>query len=215
MGIPHQSDAFGATWVAGVLFLAFVGLAWVNMNAPKQWRLMARSALQLRLGRQVLREELDLQDRGLLALLIVALTVVGLFLLQAGAEFQGLVFSLTAYGKVLLAALAIVLAQVVLLRLLSFLFQGDQGATEFLYTGLVLLAGVALLLLPLILLAAYQPSVRREVLLAGTALLALALLFRWLRGLVIGVGEHIPVRYILLYLCAAEMLPALLATRLL
>ena len=37
------------------------------------------------------------------------------------------------------------------------------------------------------------------------------LAYRWLRGVWIGLGEGVPLRYIILYFCAAELMPVLLA----
>jgi hypothetical protein len=44
----------------------------------------------------------------------------------------------------------------------------------------------------------------------GLAVVGFMLLYRWVRGTWIGVGEGVPVRYIIVYFCAAEILPVLL-----
>ena len=68
---------------------------------------------------------------------------------------------------------------------------------------------IALLLLPLITLMAYpyQPGWRTVLWKVGLALIACGILFRWIRALFIGVGYGISLRYIFIYLCAAEILP--------
>ena len=77
----------------------------------------------------------------------------------------------------------------------------------------LLLVATALAVLPVVVVAAYRPEARAWVLPLGGALAGAFLLFRWTRALWIGVGESVPLRYVLLYLCAAEVMPALLVMR--
>jgi len=65
--------------------------------------------------------------------------------------------------------------------------------------------------LPVSVLAAYQPVLRFWLIALGLGLLAAGLLYRWLRGALIGLGEGVPLRFLLLYICAAEIGPLALA----
>ena len=79
----------------------------------------------------------------------------------------------------------------------------------------LLLWSLGIALLPVVMLAAYWPEWRPGLLWTGLVLSALALLYRWVRGAWMGLGEGVPLRYIFLYLCAAEMLPLALVLHLL
>jgi hypothetical protein len=70
-------------------------------------------------------------------------------------------------------------------------------------------------LLPVVAVLAYRSEWRHELLWTGMVILALLLLYRWFRGGWLGLSEGVPGRHILLYLCAAEVLPALLLVSLL
>lgn len=165
----------------------------------------------MRLGRQSLRDELDLRDRTLIGLLLVASAIIGLFLWQGlhwgrGAEAPG-------YPMLAVVMVAVPTLQALLLQLVAAIAGTERGIREFLYTGLLLFILCGVVLLPVVALVAYHPDQRAALLRAGTALVALLLLWRWVRGAWIGLGEGLPLRYIILYLCAAEVVPVLAAIR--
>lgn len=201
-------DPLGAEWVTLLLLAAVAVLAWVNISAPKQWRLLAQAMFRMRLGRQALRDEVDLQDRTFIALLGTSVAVLTLF------GWQTWVLRMPAPPPsypLLLGLVALVLvAQVLQVRLVAWLFQGDGGLDEYLTTGLLLLILLGMALLPLAVFVAFRPGLRPWALLAGSALVAALLLYRWVRGVWIGRGEGVSPGYIILYLCAAEAVPLLL-----
>ena len=212
-GTPLMGDALGSEWTTVLLLGVLAVLAWTNRTAARKWRVLARGLFRMRLGRQLMREEIDLQDRSLLVLLGVSVLVLGLFGWQAGVVFAGWK---AGFGRYLAVAGMVALAVAVrflVLRLCGFLFQADGGIGEYLYTIVLLLVATALAVLPVVVVAAYRPEARAWVLPLGGALAGAFLLFRWTRALWIGVGESVPLRYLLLYLCAAEVMPALLVMR--
>jgi len=86
----------------------------------------------------------------------------------------------------------------------------DRGIAEYLSAGYLVFLLTGLLLLPTVVLMAYRSPWRPALLMVGAIVLALLLLFRWVRGAWVGLGEGLPLRYIILYLCAAEAIPILL-----
>ncbi|HRO98767.1 MAG TPA: DUF4271 domain-containing protein [Flavobacteriales bacterium] len=205
----RATDPLSAEWVTVLLLGLFVLLALINAGGSRKWRLLGQTVFRMRLGRQAMREELDLQDRSILGMLVLSIGVIGLFAWQ---YFQWTRMpGAPSYMMVLGVAVAVVLAQGLLLRVVGGLFKVDQGVAEHLYTGLLLvvLAGVALL--PVVVLMAYRAEYRGTLAPLGLAVVGTLLIYRWVRGTWIGVGEGVPVRYIILYFCAAEILPVLLA----
>jgi hypothetical protein len=214
MGKPTQpaadalraADPLNAEWVTVVLLLVILLMALIQVSSPRKWRLLGRSMFSLRLGKQALREEMDLQDRAFLGLLAIGTTLLALFgwqvmeLQRAGSSFPSLV------GVVL----AVVLGHYVLLRILGHMLRIDHGMQEYVYTGFLLFILAGLLVLPLVVFIAYQPTWRSWAVAGGGLVLGLLLLYRWLRGVWIGLGEGVPLRYIILYFCAAELIPVLL-----
>ena len=103
-----------------------------------------------------------------------------------------------------------VLVQLLVLALLGGLLRTDGGLSEHIYTGLLLFILGGLVLLPVVAVMAYRAEWRAGALLVGTILLVLLLIYRWVRGGWVGWGVGTPVRHIIIYLCAAEILPVLL-----
>ncbi len=206
-------DALGAGWISALLVLAFGVLAWVNMVSPRQWAVISRSFAAFRLGKHRLREELDVRDRTMTGLVVLSTLIIGLY------SYQVLVFlgrqepGLAGFGRVALVVVAITAGQLILLRMLEVLPGADGGQQEYLYTVVVLQVGLGLLLIPVVVVLAYPAQVawRLWAWPAGAAIIALVVVFRWIRAAVIGLGNGTPLRYILLYICALEILPVGLA----
>lgn len=208
----RASDPLSPDWLVGVLVLAVGVLAWVNMVSPRQWAVLARSAGAFRLGRQRLRDELDMRDRTLTVLAVMSTLVIALFIHQV-LLYHGLVApGPLTYLWTLLAVAGVLLAQAALLRAVRWLPEHDGGLRELLYTTIVLHVVLGLLLMPVAAVMAFpgQAAWRQPVWITGAALLVAMVLFRWVRAVAVGIGNGAPLRYILLYLCALEILPAAL-----
>lgn len=209
-GAARFIDPLSADWATGVFLSCLLIMATVNVGSPRKWRVLRQAAFRIRLGRQVLREEVDTRDRNVIGLLAVSVAAMAMLLWQSsvslGTSPAGLSY-LQVFGAVALA----LLAQALVLRLVSFLVKADAGITEYVYTGALLHAAVGIATLPLAALAAYRPEWRAVLLPAGLALIGLGLVYRWVRCAWIGLGEGVPFRYVLLYLCGAEIAPLALA----
>lgn len=210
MGEPRIHDSLSADWVLLVLLAVFVQLAWTNVVSPRKWGLIMDGAFRARISRRSLREDIDLQDRSMLGLLAALLAGSALFVQQVlvmrGIAGAGPV----VYVGVAAVLLVAVLAQVILLRALSWLFQGDGGLQEYTYAMVLnhLVLGAALL--PVAVLVAYRPEMRPVLLPTGGVIAAVIVLLRWGRAVLIGRSAGVPSRHIFLYLCAAEILPVFL-----
>ena len=201
-------DPMSAWWVALVLLVVFIIIAITNVSSPRKWRLLGQALFQMRLGKQTLREEIDLQDRTLLGLLFCSVLVMGLFAWQVFIYLD--IPGSPGYLVWVFLIAAVVFIQSLVLRIAAMIMRVDNGLGEHLYSGLLVFILAGLVLLPLAVLIAYRPEWRYELLVAGGVVTVVLLLFRWLRGVWIGIGEGVPVRYIIIYLCATEILPLLL-----
>lgn len=206
---PRPHDPLAADWITALFLTCLLVLAIINHAAPRTWRLLLHAAFRMRLGRQTLREDVDLQDRNFLGLLLVAVAVIALFTWQAiaGSGASGSPPYLMLTGIVA----GVFVAQGLLPRMLAGLLRVDAGSSEYLYTGSLLYALLGMMLLPVVILSTYHTEWRGALILTGSALLAVTVLYRWVRGAWIGLGEGVSLGYIILYLCAAEILPVLLA----
>ena len=208
MDALRAQDPFNAEWVTGLLLLVLGVFAWTNLNASRKWRLWLRNMFRLRLSRQALREDVDIQDRAFLGMLLAAMLILALQFHQHWQWWAGA--SAPGYLDVLMAVATVVLAQALLVRLVAMLAGSNRGLVEYGSTGLLIIMLNGVLLLPLVSLSAYQADLRGVLIPVGGGVVVLMLLYRWLRGAWVALGEGIPGRYIILYLCAAEVVPVLL-----
>lgn len=206
-------DALGSGWLAGVLILAVGMLAWVNMVSPRQWVVLSRSFGALRLGRHRLREELDMRDRTLTGLAVMSTIVIALFGYQVFLYHEWIQPGIMGFLRVLLVVTVVMVAQVALLQTIRLLPTSDGGLEEYLYTVIVFHVVLGLILLPVVTLMSFPAKVswREWIWLTGLTIVGATVLFRWVRAVVVGMGNGTPLRYIFLYLCALEILPAALA----
>lgn len=199
-------DPLATEWVTFALLALFLLLALINVSSARKWRLLADGMFRMRLGRQALREEMDLQDRAFLGLLVVAVAVLSIFTWQAFTVNQVQV----VFPSLAMVVGGVVLAHYLLMRLVGVVLRISAGVEEYLYTGFLLFILSGILLLPIVVLLAYRSEWRAGLVMAGVVVVVLMVIFRWLRGGWIGLGEGMPLRYIILYFCAAELLPVLL-----
>ena len=199
-------DPLATEWVTFALLGLVLLLALINVSSARKWRSLADGMFRMRLGRQALREEMDLQDRAFLGLLVVAIAVLSLFAWQALTIKQVSVVS----SSLALGVGGVVLAHYLVMRVVGGVLRISVGVEEYLYMGFLLFILTGVLLLPIVVLIAYRAEWRPGLVTAGMVVLVLLVLFRWVRGGWIGLGEGMPLRYIILYFCGAELLPVLL-----
>lgn len=206
-------DALGSGWLAGILILTVGMLAWVQMVSPRQWVVLSKSFGAFRLGRHRLREELDMRDRTLTGLAVMSTVVIALFGYQIFLYNDWIQHGIMGFLQILLVVTLVILAQLALLQTIRLLPALDGGLEEYLYTVIVFHVVLGLLLLPVVTLMSFPGKVlwREWIWLVGLAIVGATILFRWVRAVVVGMGNGTPLRYIFLYLCTLEILPAALA----
>lgn len=212
MEVLRARDPLQAGWVALLVLVLVALLGWINLVSPKKWRLLGGSLLALRMGRQTMRDELDLQDRTLVVLLVMAAGSIALFIHQFTVAVLGADPGWLHWARCFGLVTGAMVAQVLAVRLTAFLARTDAGLSEHLYTGLLLHIDLGIALLPLTAVTAWPHHVawRLPVLWVALFLAAGLTLWRWFRAAAIGLGEGVPVRYIFVYLCTLEILPAII-----
>lgn len=201
-------DPLATEWVTGLFLLGLVLLAAIVRSAPRKWRILVRAGFRMRMGRQELQEEMDLQDRNFLGLVLLGVSVLALFIWQC---LHILGVPGPSYPVLMAIVMVVLIAQGFVARVLAVIARTDAGTREYARTGALIFTLLGLFMLPLAVLIAYRTEWRWQLMVTGFVLTAAALLYRWVRGAWIGMGEGVPLRYIILYFCAAEAMPLLLA----
>lgn len=209
----RASDALAADWTVAVLLVVFGCLAFANMAAPRKLALLFASFFAFRLGKQTQRDELDLRDRTLVVLFVGGAMLLGLFAYQLALHSGAMEPGFGHYLRVLAVIAGALLVPLLVVRIVAVLSGSSIGAGEYFHTVVLFNIVMGLLLLPITMLMAfpYRTPWRDWIWPVGLLCVAVVLGFRWVRAVVIGVGEGVPIRYIFLYLCTAEVVPVTIA----
>jgi len=214
-GVVRAADALQSPWLIGAFFLMLILLAWSNVRNPSKLRLLLRTTLMVSPPKQVFREDIDMQDRLVLALMAIAVLSISVFTYQMGVLSGYLAPEQSSLYAVILACTLVILLSFLVVRLMGWLFNTTEGLIQYTYHCILQLILLGLLLIPLSLMLTFAPIPRDMLVVIGSVLMLLVLILRWFRGFLLGINAGIPLIYIVLYLCAAEILPALIGLKVL
>lgn len=160
---------------------------------------------------QLMREDMLMTHRVAIILFVVCCLNSGLLMLLAVKNFNmpmvsqnGFYFFLIASGGVLL----IYIWKIISVRIVQLIFGGNGGLSEYLNYSFVVNSFLGLLWLPLIIIATVALKGGADVvLLVALGCFVLAWLVRIFQGILFALRQGVLLVYIILYLCALEILP--------
>jgi hypothetical protein len=209
----RYDDVLSADWVTAVVLALLLGIAWVNILSPGHWWSLIGEVLGLVPERQTGRSDGWGQDRMFLVPIVVGVLTMGLLLWQLDTHVRGAVHRSYAFWSgvpmaVIMVHLLATRGLVVVLRDGGILgFSARKGLRSFAVAGL--------LLLPVVVVVAYRPEWRWAGLMTGCVVLMAALVYRWVQVVRTGWISGVPLRFIMIYLCTAEIVPVLLLVQVL
>jgi hypothetical protein len=198
-------------WMIAMLVIVVAVLALIRYNYPKRFVRLGQAIFRARLLRQLMREELVLSHRTSLALILIFAANAAI-LVYLAAKSYGWVpyreFEYWFFPMVFGVIILLYLWKIIMIRLIQFFFSTDSGLSEYLVFSLVFNMILGLVWFPLILVALVTLQETVQILLAiCLALFLVGYLIRLGRGVLIAREQHIFSVYIILYLCALEILP--------
>jgi hypothetical protein len=204
-------------WMIWVVIGSLALLAYSRLNFPAIYKLMAVSITHYRVVQQEIRDVPPLSRRGLISLIPFALAVWTLFFyLGIKTKNPELDLGFTFFAKLIGVVCAIYVIKVLAIRAVQILTDGDFGLEEYIF-NLFLFAEIgALVLFPIVLIASYVPLHGAEWWLwFGVGFWVFTYFWRLFRGVMSAFQHRTPMIYIILYLCALEILPLLVVFRVL
>lgn len=199
--------------------LMLIYVTWLRYTYGRELRENFTVIINANLGQQIYR------DREFSANIFKFLTFIN-FALGAGiliyltCVFYGVDLPFTTIGyniAIMVAAVfSIYLVKGFVYRFIGAVFNLTSSLRFFRFNALVIYHLLGIGLLPFILLAAFaEPPVDQWALFAALILVAIALLIRVFKGLTVAAGSgKLHILYFLLYICALEVAPLLIAIRL-
>jgi hypothetical protein len=212
-------DRVEGRWMFGLLLTLIVVFTILRVGYHNKYRQLQAAFLSTRYMKQVVREEMALRHPFSISLLLIFGLATGLLLFHADRifhfsplPFHGIllffIFSGIVIGSILLKAFLTLIVQ--------FLLAEDGGMVENRYNLLLFnqLTGIALL--PFAVLVSFGPNwLILPVLGLSGFIIGGTYLFRLVRSFSTSLNYGTPLVYVFLYLCALEILPLIVAIRVL
>jgi len=204
-------------WIPGILLLCFFLLAWVQVFFHKRVTQVFRAPFSQRFVNQLIRDGNLFQERISVALAIVYILVLGLYLYQFNEWVLHLVIpgisGFAFYGLILLAVVLVPVLKAGVIQFLGSIFKTKETTYGYLLNHFVIALISGPLLLAGLVFIIYLKSV--TLLYAFLGILALLFVFRFLRGLVVGLAlTKFSYLFLFVYLCTLEILPLVVLLKL-
>ncbi|MFK7758034.1 MAG: DUF4271 domain-containing protein [Flavobacteriales bacterium] len=211
--ILKPNPVLGERWMFFVFLLIFSLLAVLRWSYAKNFKELFQAVINIRLLREILREEIILTSRASQLLIVSAFLSIGLYvkLVFNYLDFKLLGFQLTGfleYVWIIAFMLSIYSVKLLVIFVIRRLFLADNELLEYEFNVSLMLKLAGVGLIPVSLLLAYfSTSFQLIWIVLGALILTGSLMWRWLRGVAHAVSNRISILYIILYLCTLEFLP--------
>jgi len=222
IAIVRQATQLSEDWMILVFLLVIAPLAWTKATQPGRLNRVWQSSINVRLLRQVIREEPNTTtatwvlnssfylSASLLVYLAVKFYLIGKYQMTLPWELKGVLLYLVLLAGVVITYFIKSLTP----SIVSFFSGKDSGLSEYRFTIHLTNRLAVFILFPSSLAAAYLPLAQAEyAILAGLLLWLSAVIYRLLRASLNALQSGVPVFYILFYICTLEILPILICYR--
>ena len=199
-------------WTTGILILCFILVAWTQTFYNKRIRQVFKAPFSKRFTNQLTRDGNLFKERISVSLGIVYILCFSLLLYEYNEQilkigfpkFQGVVL----FGLIALVNIVYFALKVALVQTLGIIFKTRETTFNYLLNMLIfaLLSGPAIMVYLVFILYLNNPIVLH----IGLIFFILTLVFKFVRGLLIGIGlTKFSYLFLFVYLCSLEILPLL------
>lgn len=208
-----------ADWITSIL-LVVVGIACIlNISYRSRLRQLFNAFASNRFVGQIVREENVMFQRISIFLSLLFLLVASLFIFQIGRYYRLPISSNSSfmnYMVILFALFSFYFIKVMTFNFLGFLLKVEKEMKEYVFTIFLYNHFVGVALIPAVVLLAFVPGVvQKWVFIAGLICFVVAFIMRTLRSYGnVSAGSRFSIFYLFLYLCALEILPLVVVTKL-
>jgi hypothetical protein len=213
----HQNNTLSQDinpdWLIFIIIGSLIILAWLKLFFNKFFDQIIVSMWNFQLGSKFLRDQGIFSKRVGLVLNINFLFIGGLFIYLVLTHFNINPLSLKPfYAYILYTSVLTILLLIryILTTLTGYIFNQQVYFREYLYHILIIYKNLGIFFIPIVFCIAYiQENLRIYVIICALVLIALAYLFRFIKGFQLIIKKDVLIFYLILYLCILEILPVL------
>ncbi|MEI7500541.1 MAG: DUF4271 domain-containing protein [Bacteroidota bacterium] len=204
-------------WIFAILIICIILITWSRMFYNKRMQQIFRAPFSKRFINQLSRDGNLFRERVSVALGIVFILVISLFLYEFNQQIMEFTFprfmEVGLFWSILLIFIIFQAVKVALIRLLGTIFKTRETTNSYLLNMLVFALFSGPVLLVGLILHLYLKSVL--ILYLCLIILTLILIFKFVRGLLIGISlTKFSYLFLFVYLCSLEILPLLVIIKL-
>jgi hypothetical protein len=214
--IKREPAFLRENWILGVLILAFLLITWTKIRFGKLLSQTLSALWNYKNSNALFRNKSSLYQVTSLLLTLnffITGTLFLYFFIKAyyPASFTGDVTHLRIFFDILLLLAGIYVYFLLIIRITNFITLSGEPLKEFGHFTKLFFHNAGLYLFPLVAVIPYvYEPVARRLLWAGVILVAVLYLFRIVKLIIIFIQERFSLFFMILYLCALEILPVAL-----
>ena len=212
-----QDYILAEDWMVFLLLFSLFIVGFLRFSFPRKSEQLTESMLHARIARQRIKDDQLFASNFSIFIFLNYLIMLSYFIFAVFKFFGGDAYN--SYGNHLfwITVLGIALVYVVksiVVKITDVLFDKNYGSGEYLYNVFLFNKGLGVFLLPLnIGLTLVSKQIAVVFIWVGIALAVTFLLIRIFRGLRIAIENNSRILYLILYLCALEVLPTTLIVK--
>jgi len=201
-------------WFLGIFLFLSILFIWIRMFYGKYFSILAGALGSSQMSTKLFRERNVLVRRVSFVLDFIYLVILSMFTFEVLHHFDLFGSRLSIFNQFMLIlniVMIYTLLRVALLRMTGNLFLKRSLFLEYIHSTFVVNKGTGLLLIPVVVAGHYFPqTLVSPVMLVGLFFLAVAFIWKTIRGYQIIKRKDIAIFYLILYLCTLEILPLLI-----
>lgn len=204
------------SWFLGVFILIFFLFAWIRLRFKKQFEKFLAAIFSFQTAANVYRNKSLLSQRVSFQMNLLFVLTGGLFLTQLFHYYTINIHSdeLTNVVFAFLMPLTFIVYKFIMAKLVGFFSYKTKLFDEFYFNTSVYLKMLGLIALPLVVLIPYLNAVPQEILFTLSFILFGIVFILWFfRTFQIFIRKGVSIFFLILYLCALEILPVLIAVK--
>ena len=209
------STGFGSTdWMLGIIVFSLILFSWIRVGYNRFYQTAIQASYNFFTARRI-NEEVNVTRNWVFHIMNFLFYInIALFLSQFLEYYHFTIYKLQGillFLTIFIAILVLYNVKSILFHLLDFLFLGKKAFFTYISTIFLYNKMIGIILLPIIALIPYVPKhITPWLFYAGTIIIIILYIFRIFRGLQICFKNRLSIFYLILYLCALEILPTLI-----
>lgn len=200
-----------SSWFVITLVITLILVAKIKLSFPKLTSTVFQSILRYTFVQKLLYSRNSRNTLGYIFMNTLALMSISLFILEYGVYHN--LFSepnLRTLIYIILIIFSFALFKIIIIKTLGYLLKSKTEAREYNFGFLLVSKSIGMVLIPIVICLPYIVLSTVELLnIIGLTLIISAYVLIILRGLKILFIKHVSLLYMILYLCALEIVPAI------